>query len=126
MLKSLAFAGALFASAICFATPSAVAEDASIDGVGAMQCSDITATMKTDKAKSLANQLVGWAYGYMTRRNIERAVNNKRQVNLQQQDFAVKMLGTMVAVCEKGPDIYYYQAVDAFYEVLMQDQGLTS
>jgi hypothetical protein len=111
---------------MCFATPAAVAEDAYIDGVGAMQCSDITATMKTDKAKSLANQLVGWAYGYMTRRNIERAVNNKRQVNLQQQDFAVKMLGTMVTVCEKGPDIYYYQAVDAFYEVLMQDQGLTS
>ena len=126
MLRALTFAGVLFASAICFATPSAVAEDAYIDGVGAMQCSVITATMQTDKAKPLANQLVGWAYGYMTRRNIERATSGKRQVNLQQKDFAVKMLATMVAVCEKGPDIYYYQAVDAFYDVLMQDQGLTS
>ena len=127
MLKAITLTGALVAATLCAATPSAVAADAYIDGVGSMQCSVITTTMKTDKAKALANQLVGWGYGYMTRRNIERANANQRQVNLHNvDDFAVKMLATMMALCEKAPDLYYYMAVDAFYEVLLKEQSPTS
>lgn len=126
MLRALAFASLLFAAAIGAGAPSAHAEAAYIDGVGAMQCSAITAAMKTEKAKPLANQLVGWAYGYMTRRNMERAAAGRRQVNLQMKDFSVKMLAIMLEVCEKGPDLYYYATVDAFYDVLMEEQGITS
>jgi hypothetical protein len=126
MLKALTFAGVLVSSAIIAIAQPAQAASIMIDGRGASRCSDITVDYASHPT-AVANDMMGWAYGYMTRRNIERAAAGKTQVNLQTEKFGPKeMVGMMLKFCQDQPDVRYYQAVDALFNVLAQDQGLTS
>ena len=99
---------------------------AMIDGIGAAKCSQISADIKTQPS-AVVNSLLGWAYGYMTRRNVERAIAGQVQVDLTANAFDEKqLLGIVLGFCEKEPDTRVYQVVDALFEVLLQKGSLTS
>ena len=97
-----------------------------VDGIGSRQCSEITAAFKED-AKGIANDMMGWAYGYMTRRNFERARAGLTQIRLQSEKFGpVEMVSLMLTFCEDHPSVRYYAAVDALFEILAEEQGIVS
>ena len=97
-----------------------------VDGIGAAQCSEITAGFQT-QASPVANQLVGWAFGYMTRRNVERGLAGQSQVNFSSAGVTQEKLVTIIlGYCEKDPSTRIYQIVDALYEVLLEKGSLTS
>jgi hypothetical protein len=126
MLKALTFAGVLISSVVLVAALPAQAAQVMIDGRGSSKCSAVTADYAA-RPTATANDMMGWAYGYMTRRNMERVAAGKAQVNLQTDKFGpVEMVGLMLGFCEKEPEARYWSAVDALYEVLAQQQGLTS
>ena len=126
MLKALTVAGLLAASMALPIAPRSQAAQIMVDGRGAAKCSVVTSDYKA-RPTAVANDMMGWAYGYMTRRNFERAASGKVQVNLQTDKFGpVEMVSLMLKFCEENPDVRYYSAVDALFELLAQDQGLTS
>ncbi len=126
MLKALTFAGVLISSAAFIVAQPAQAAQVMIDGRGAAKCSAVTADYAA-RSTAVANDMMGWAYGYMTRRNMERAAEGKQQVNLQTDKFGpVEMVALMLKFCEEHPDVRYYSAVDALFEVLAEQQNVTS
>lgn len=65
--------------------------------------------------------MISWAYGYMTRRNIERTANGLQPVNLQPPGYGPEqMLKTLLGVCEKRPDVPFVIAVDALFDVIRE------
>jgi hypothetical protein len=117
----------LLASIACLAQPepSHAATRVFIDGVGAATCSQVTADIKTN-TEVVANSVLHWAYGYMTRRNIEQATRGQTQVDLSKNFDGERMLGIILAFCEKEPSARIFQVVDALYEVLLKEQSPTS
>jgi hypothetical protein len=97
-----------------------------IEGVGAALCSEVTARLQ-ERPEGMVNQIVGWAYGYMSRRNIERGIAGQPQAELSPGKLdAAAMASIIVGACEKKPDARLYEVVDAMYEVLLQNGSLTS
>lgn len=126
MFKRLIVAGVLASASILAPTVPAHAVSFAIDGRGASKCSQITSDYSAHPTAT-ANDMMGWAYGYMTRRNMERAASGLQQVTLQTDSFGpVEMVATMLKFCENQPGVRYVSAVDALYELLMEKQGLTS
>ena len=115
--------GTLFAAASLLAPLQSARADsqAFVDGIGAAKCSQIATDIQA-RPEVVANSLVHWAYGYMTRRNYEQAVKNQTQVDLTKDFDAKKMLGTMLGICQKNPDVHIIEVVDALYEVMLKDQ----
>lgn len=104
---------------------SANAQKYIVDGIGASRCATIVADYK-DRPTAVANDMMGWAYGYMTRRNIERAAAGLSQVNLQPSGFGpAEMVSLMLNFCADNPQVRYYVAVDALFE-LLREKGVTS
>jgi hypothetical protein len=128
MSRRLAFLAA-FAAMATFApveTASAADMNVRIDGIGSRQCSSIVAGYK-EQPTAVANDMMGWAYGYMTRRNYERARQGLSQIRLQTEKFGpAEMIALMLGFCGENPDVYYFVAVDALFEVLAKDQGIVS
>jgi hypothetical protein len=127
MFKRLAFVGVLITSAM-FAPliPANAAAGFMVDGRGASKCSQVT-TDYAARPTATANDMMGWAYGYMTRRNMERSAASLQQVTLQTDGFGpVEMVAMMLKFCQDHPDVRYVSAVDALFEVLAEKQGLTS
>src|SRR5262245_62078247 len=109
-------------AAIFFLAPlqSAQAQDVRVDGIGAKYCSTVVADYK-DRPTATANDMMGWAYGYMTRRNFERSAAGLSPVNLQPPGFGpVEMVTLMLGFCNDNPSVRYFQAVDALFEVLRE------
>lgn len=97
-----------------------------IDGIGVAKCSEITADVKTQPSQ-VANALAQWAYGYITRRNIERGMAGKPQIDLPANGVTPqKLVGTILGVCEEAPDSHVFEVVEAFYRALLQKNNYTS
>jgi hypothetical protein len=97
-----------------------------IEGVGAAQCSEV-ATRLEKRPEAVVNQIAGWAYGYMSRRNIERGIAGQSQAELTPDNMdAAKLVTVIVGACEKTPDARLYQIVEALYEILLENGTLTS
>jgi hypothetical protein len=96
-----------------------------VDGAGRALCSEITRDIKTEPT-AVANAVLHWAYGYMTRRNVERAVAGQSQVDIGATVDDRQLLGVILAVCEKEPSMRLFQVVDTLYEVLLEKGSLTS
>lgn len=128
MSRRFAFLAAFAAMATFAPVETASADDMSfrIDGIGSRQCSAIVAGYK-EQPTAVANDMMGWAYGYMTRRNYERAKQGLSQIRLQTEKFGPpQMVALMLGFCGENPDVYYFVAVDALFEVLAKDQGIVS
>jgi hypothetical protein len=114
--------------ALLFAFAPAASADVTfrVDGIGSRQCSVITAAFQKEPT-AVANDMMGWAYGYMTRRNYERARAGLTQIRLQSEKFGpADMVALMLTFCEQNPDVHYYMAVDALFEILAREQGLVA
>lgn len=124
MIRSIAAA-----TIAAFATlaPLATAQAASvrIDGIGAAKCSQITTDIKSQPAV-VANSVVHWAYGYMTRRNIERGLRGQPQVDINATVSDQKLLQVILSFCGDQPEARIFQVVDALYEVLLEKGSLVS
>jgi hypothetical protein len=126
MSRSFASLASIAAISLIAAVQPASAATFNVDGAGSRRCSTIVADFN-DRPTAATNDMMGWAYGYMTRRNMERAAAGMTQIQLQSKNFnAADMVTLMLKFCDKNPDVRYYQAVDALFEVLARDQGLTS
>lgn len=126
MSRRTAFLAAIITfSSLCMPI-AANAQQHRIDGVGAAKCSAIVAGYASQPTATV-NDMMGWAYGYMTRRNIERVNAGLRAVNLQPDGFGpAEMVTLMMNFCQENPEIRYYRAVDALFEIMAKDQGLIS
>ncbi|MCE9523990.1 MAG: hypothetical protein K8S25_16355 [Alphaproteobacteria bacterium] len=124
-LKHLA--AAALATACIFAPLQYAHADvkAYIDGIGAAKCSQLTASLKAEPSAT-ANNLLGWSYGYMTRRNIERAGAGQSQVDLTKGFDEQKMLNIISGFCVDEPEARVVSVVDALFEVLLKNGSLTS
>jgi hypothetical protein len=117
-------AAALIAAVVSLAplhTAQAESVRVAIDGIGGSNCSTIMANLK-DNPQGAAHAVTGWTFGYMSRRNIERGLANKSQVdfkafNLDQQ----KVLNFVVGACEKVPELRLFEIADALYEGLLTE-----
>ena len=122
---ALAAAFALFASL----QPGRAADtgvQVRIEGVGGALCSEVT-TRLAARPEAVVNQIAGWAYGYMSRRNIERGIAGQPQAELTPGKLdAAAMVTVIVGFCEKQPETRLYQIVDAMYEILLEKGSLTS
>lgn len=125
MSRRLASIVAIAAFSCFSALQTASAQQYMVDGIGASRCATIVADYK-DRPTAVANDMMGWAYGYMTRRNMERAAASLSQVNLQPSGFGpVQMVKLMLGFCSENPQVRYYVAVDALFE-LLREKGVTS
>lgn len=119
---------ACFVALSTFASVPTMSADLSVrvDGIGSRKCTAITAGFK-EQPTAVANDMMGWAYGYMTRRNFERAKAGLSQIKLQSEKFGPpEMVALMLRFCEENPEVYYFQAVDALFEILAEEQGIVS
>lgn len=120
MIKHVAAATiAAFAALAPLTTARADSVAVRIDGVGAARCSQITTDIKSQPA-IVANSVVHWAYGYMTRRNVERGLRGLPQVNIGASVSDQQLLQVILSFCEDKPDARIFQVVDALYEVLLE------
>lgn len=120
MIKSIA---AATVAAFAVLAPLAAAQGDTVrvrvDGIGAAKCSQITTDIKTQPAV-VANSVVHWAYGYMTRRNIERGLRGQPQVDIGATVSDQKLLQVILSFCGDQPEARIFQVVDALYEVLLE------
>src|SRR5262245_51658859 len=87
-----------------------------IDGIGAAKCSDVNAAIKT-KPDEVANAVANWSFGYLTRRNVERAMAHQNQIDLPAKGVTpTKLLDVVLGVCQTQPEHRVYEVVDALYE----------
>lgn len=110
------------------ALPAAHAESVrvAVDGIGASTCGEFLSDVKAQPAE-VSNAVAGWALGYMTRRNFERAKAGETQVDFASAKLTgSQVLGYVGLVCEKQADLRIFQVVDAVYEVLLEKGSLTS
>ncbi len=115
-------AGSLLVAAIAAVPPAAAAETkAYIDGIGAMKCSAILVGMNKEPDKA-ANAILGWTYGYMARRNIERSAAGKSNAEYGNVD-PEKVLGTITGFCgEAGnADARLFQIADTLYNIILEE-----
>jgi hypothetical protein len=122
MLKQFA-ASAVVASLAVFAPMQSQADTVtvSMDGIGAAQCTKILANLESQPSAT-ANAITGWTYGYMTRRNMERAVAKQNQVDFKGDKITQeKVLVLLIAGCKEFPDRRLYEIADASYEALLQE-----
>jgi len=125
-IRLAAASTAALALVVSLGTASAESVRVQAAGVGIATCSDVVAKMETN-AQAVANQLAGWSYGYMTRRNIERALAGQSQANLTPENFdANQMVGLIVGFCKEQPNTRIYEVVDALYEILLEKGSLVS
>lgn len=118
-VAALAFAASL-------STASADSVRVRAAGVGIATCSDVVAKIEAHR-EAVANQLAGWAYGYMTRRNIERALAGQSQAELTPENFnADQLVGLIIGFCKEQPNTRIYEVVDALYEILLEKGSLVS
>jgi hypothetical protein len=126
MLKGIAAATiAAIAALAPFSTAQADSVAVRIDGIGAAKCSQITTDIKTQPAV-VANSVVHWAYGYMTRRNIERGLRGQPQVDINATVSDQRLLQVILSFCGDQPEARIFQVVDALYEVLLEKGSLVS
>jgi hypothetical protein len=118
-------AGSLLIAAAIAVAPSANAETkVYVDGIGTMKCSAILVGMKNEPAKA-ANAILGWTYGYMARRNVERGSAGQSQVEYAEVD-PEKVLGTITGFCGENPDVRLFQIVDSLYGIMLEESAKTS
>ena len=120
-------AGSLLAAAITFA-PIANADSVkvAVDGIGAMKCSSMLTGLKDEPTKAV-NAIVGWSFGYMTRRNVERSIAGKSQLEFREGKVTPDgILNVVSGFCEKNSDARLFQIIDALYEALLEDTAITS
>lgn len=122
MLKHLAAAAAVASLAVFSSMPSrADTVRVSIDAIGAAQCKTVLTTLDAQPTAT-ANAITGWTYGYMTRRNMERALSKQNQVDFKNDKITQeKVLVLLVAGCTEFPERRLFEIADAFYEVLLQE-----
>ena len=108
-------------------TPLAAADNVkvSIDGIGAMQCTSVLKGLKEEPTKAV-NAIVGWSFGYMTRRNVERALSNQNQLEFRDKITPDAVLNVVSGFCEKHGDTRLFEIIDAMYEALLADTAITS
>jgi len=118
----------LFVASVLLVPPREARAEAKvmIDGIGAAKCSQVTTEIKTQRA-TVTHSLLGWTYGYITRRNVERALAKQSQVDMPALKVGdQQLLSVMLSFCEKEPDTYIFQVVDALYQVLLEKGALTT
>jgi hypothetical protein len=119
-----------FAAVMCAATLAAAQLAAAdtkvhIDGIGAMKCTAIVTGLKERPAEA-ANAVLGWTYGYMARRNIERGAAGKPQVAYSSTE-AEKIIGIIGGFCseKENADARLYQIADSLYDILLEDTPMS-
>ena len=120
----------LFAASLIVAaslTPLAAAQNVkvAIDGIGAMKCTSILSGLKDEPTKAV-NAIVGWSFGYMTRRNVERAVAGQNQVEFRDKVTPERVLNVVSGYCEKNGDTRLFEIIDALYTILLEDSAVVS
>jgi hypothetical protein len=116
-------ASGLLAAALALAPPAAAETSVSVDGIGIMKCSAIISNLKQEPTKA-TNAILGWALGYMGRRNVERAVAGQTQVDYYKVP-PEKILGVITGFCGENPDTRLIEIADTFYEVLLKENAPT-
>ena len=120
----------LFAASLIVAaslTPLAAAQNVkvAIDGIGAMKCTSILSGLKEEPTKAV-NAIVGWSFGYITRRNVERAVAGQNQVEFREKVTPERVLNVVSGFCEKNSDARLFEIIDALYTILLEDSAIVS
>ena len=118
-------AGAMFATALATAQLAAAETKVHLDGIGAMKCTAIVTGLKERPAEA-ANAVLGWTYGYMARRNIERGAAGKSQVAYSNTE-AEKILGIIGGFCSEAAnaDARLFQIADSLYDILLEDTPMS-
>jgi hypothetical protein len=122
------YRAAAIATALAWVATSSSAEDVSIsvEGIGGAPCSAVSAQAQTDAATTRA-ALAQWSYGYFGRRNIERALAGKAQVDLAEKGMTEEKLAAVIlTVCARSPDAAVFQVVDILYNTLLTSNAPTS
>ena len=116
----------VLAATILFA-PLAAADNVkvAIDGIGAMKCTSMLKGLKEEPTKAV-NAIIGWSFGYMTRRNVERAIAGKGQLEFRDKVTPDAVLNVVSGFCEKNGDARLFEIIDTLYEVLLEDTAITS
>jgi hypothetical protein len=100
------------------AANSAIAQDIRVDGIGAQRCGAVVSAYEANPA-TIGNSMVSWAYGYMTRRNLERTASGLNPINLQPAGLGPSnMMKLLIGVCERQPNAHFVLAVDALFDYL--------
>ena len=111
----------LVAAALAAAQPASAENKTYIDGIGAMKCSAIAVGLKDDPAKA-ANAILGWTYGYMARRNMERSAAGKPYVQYG-EGSADRILNTINGFCsdKENADARLFQIADTLYNIFSEE-----
>lgn len=116
----------VFLAATFAAAPLAAADTkVHLDGIGAMKCTAIVTGLKERPAEA-ANAVLGWTYGYMARRNIERGAAGKPQVAYSNTE-AEKIIGIIQGFCSEAEnaDARLFQIADSLYDILLEDTPMS-
>ena len=91
-----------------------------IDAIGGVQCSQILTDFK-EKPIVIGNAVTGWVFGYMARRNAERATAKRSQVDFRAQSVTQEyVLNVIIKTCDKHPELRLFEVAEALYGVLIK------